>query len=163
MKKILIPTDFNKESIKIIDALVQAYPGEKFTVIFTHAFKLSDSITDMLMLKRRSKDHENVSLEFYQAMDARQGKYENISGIGIEYFYGSTVSTFKNFIDALNISAIAYPLAYNFTPLNKYSIDPKYLTQRAGIEVITLDINNLNPENLMDSKINENRLQQTTI
>ncbi|RZL41144.1 MAG: hypothetical protein EOO93_30225, partial [Pedobacter sp.] len=69
MKTVLVPTDFNLESTKIIDALVQDQPNEKLNIIFLHAFKLSDSITDMLMLSRRSRDYENVSDEFYETIN----------------------------------------------------------------------------------------------
>ena len=69
MKTVLVPTDFNLESTKIIDALVQNQGEENLNIIFVHAFKLSDSITDMLMLSRRSRDYENISDEFYQALN----------------------------------------------------------------------------------------------
>ncbi|WP_167515748.1 hypothetical protein, partial [Pedobacter petrophilus] len=107
-KTVLVPTDFNLESTKIIDALVQAQPHETLNVIFLHAFKLSDSITDMLMLSRRSRDYENISDEFYQQLNDYKKRYANeISKIGIEYFYGSTASAFKNFIEAFDVDCIA--------------------------------------------------------
>ena len=42
-------------------------------------------------------------------------------------------------IDGLEIDLVVYPKNYNFTPINKYSIDPKYLTARCGCEVLELD------------------------
>jgi hypothetical protein len=163
MKTVLVPTDFNLESTKIIDALVQAQPHETLNVIFLHAFKLSDSITDMLMLSRRSRDYENVSDEFYQQLNEYKKRYSNeISKIGIEYFYGSTVSAFKNFIEAFDVDCIAYPKDYNFKALNKYSIDPKFLTERSGCEVIYLNIMTLHvQENLIESRIPEAQLQKS--
>lgn len=162
MKTILIPTDFNLESTKIIDAIVKDQPNETLSIIFVHAFKLSDSITDMLMLSRRSRDYENVSDAFYQKLNQYKVQYSNqLHNIGIEYFYGSTVSAFKNFIEAFDVECIAYPKNYNFSPINKYSIDPKYLTERAGCEVIQLDTNTVQkPENLMETKIQEAELQE---
>ncbi len=163
MKTVLVPTDFNLESTKIIDALVQAQPHETLNVIFLHAFKLSDSITDMLMLSRRSRDYENVSDEFYQQLNEYKKRYSNeISKIGIEYFYGSTVSAFKNFIEAFDVDCIAYPKDYNFKALNKYSIDPKFLTERSGCEVVYLNIMTLHvQENLIESRIPEAQLQKS--
>lgn len=163
MKTVLVPTDFNLESTKIIDALVQAQPTETFNIIFLHAFKLSDSITDMLMLSRRSRDYENVSDEFYQKLNDAKAKFaKNINTIGIEYFYGSTVSAFKNFIEAFEVALIAYPKDYNFKAINKYSIDPKYLTERSGCEVVYLNILTLHAnENLIHTRIQETRLQES--
>lgn len=162
MKTVLIPTDFKLESIRIIDALVQHQGNQKLNIIFVHAFKLSDSITDMLMLSRRSRDYENVSDEFYQEINNAKAKYaDQINTIGIEYFYGSTVAAFKNFIEAFDVSCIAYLKSYAFTPINKYSIDPKFLTERAGCEVIQLNALTVhNKENLIDTKIQEAKLQE---
>jgi len=162
MKTVLIPTDFKLESIKIIDALVQHQSNETLNIIFVHAFKLSDSITDMLMLSRRSRDYENVSDEFYQELNKAKAKYPGqINNICIEYFYGSTVAAFKNFMEAFDVSGIAYLKAYSFTPINKYSIDPKFLTERAGCEVILLNTLTVHSkENLIDTKIQEAQLQE---
>ncbi len=162
MKTVLIPTDFKLESTKIIDALVQHQGNQKLNIIFVHAFKLSDSITDMLMLSRRSRDYENVSDEFYQEINNAKTKYaDQINHIGIEYFYGSTVAAFKNFLEAFDVSSIAYLKNYAFTPINKYSIDPKILTERAGREVIQLNALTVHTkENLIDTKIQEAKLQE---
>jgi hypothetical protein len=162
MKTVLVPTDFKLESIKIIDALVQHQQNKNLNIIFVHAFKLSDSITDMLMLSRRSRDYENVSDEFYQQLNQAKAKYPTqINTIGIEYFYGSTVAAFKNFIEAFEVERIAYLKGYDFTAINKYSIDPKILTERAGCEVIQLNTLTVHTtENLIDTKIHEAQLQE---
>ena len=162
MKTVLIPTDFNLKSLNILEALVQQQT-EKMNVIFLHAFKLSDSITDMLMLSRRSRDYENVSDEFYNALNQFKSKYPaQLNCIGIEYFYGSTVAAFKNFLEAFDVDLIAYLKNYNFKPINKYSIDPKFLTERSGCEVLylnTLTVHNM--ENLIETKIQEAQLQES--
>jgi hypothetical protein len=158
MKTILIPTDFNVESAKIIDAFIITQKTEAVKLIFVHAFKLSDSISDMLMLSRRSRDYEIVSDEFYTVLNQYKTKYQNqIKTIAIEYFYGSTVVAFKNFIEAHQVDTIIYPTVYNFCPINKYSIDPRVLTARSGCQLIELDINAVTAEeNLYETKIVEN-------
>ena len=165
MKTILVPTDFNIESTKIVDSLLQAQPHETYNIIFLHAFKLSDSITDMLMLSRRSRDYENVSDEFYQQLNDYKSKYSNqIQNIGIEYFYGSTVAAFKNFLDTLEVSSIVYPKGYDFKPINKYSINPKFLTERSGCDVMELAIMEIkSSENLIDTKIRETKREEVGV
>lgn len=113
------------------------------------------------MLSRRSRDYENVSDEFYQKLNDYKKRYPNqVKNIGIEYFYGSTVSAFKNFIEAFEVDCIAYPKDYDFKALNKYSIDPKYLTERSGCEVVYLNIMKIHAqENLIESRIPETQLQ----
>ncbi|WP_316772244.1 hypothetical protein [Pedobacter frigiditerrae] len=161
MKTILIPTDFNTESVKIIDALVLTNKPQNIGIIFMHAFGLSDSITDMLMLSRRSRDYENISNDFYTQLEIYRQKYPNhIKFIGIEYFYGNTVAAFKNFIDGVNADFIAYPKDYNFEKINKYSIDAKTLTKRCGCEVVELDVNEFSKEEkLFDTKMPQENIQ----
>lgn len=157
MKTVLIPTDFNVGSLSILDTLVLTNRPETISVVFLHAFKLSDSITDMLMLSRRSRDYENISQEFYDRIDHYKQKYPNdIQFIGIEYFYGSTVVAFKNFLERIAPSFIAYPKNYQFNPINKYSIDPVHLTNRCGCSVLELDAEEFaNAESLYATKIPE--------
>ena len=162
MRTVLIPTDFNLNSLAILEALVKQ-KAEKMNIIFVHAFKLSDSITDMLMLSRRSRDYENVSDDFYNTINQFKSKYPaQINCIGIEYFYGSTVAAFKNFLEAFDVDYIAYLKNYNFKPINKYSIDPKFLTERSGYEVLYLNALTVhNSENLIETKIQEVQLQES--
>ena len=147
MKTVLIPTDFKVESLRIIDSLVFTNKPENVTIIFMHAFKLSDSITDLLMLSRRSREYEDVPDEFYQQIEVYKSKYSNhIKFVAIEYFYGGTVAAFNNFIEGLNADCIAYTKSYQFHPINKYSIDPGLLTKRCCCEVIELDIQEYSKE-----------------
>jgi len=161
MKTVLVPTDFNLESTKIIDGLTLFQPYETFNIVFVHAFKLSDSISDMLMLSRRSKDYENISDDFYNTLDAYKKKYASqLNNISIEYFYGSTVAAFKNFIENFDVDFIAYPKDYSFKAINKFSIDPKILTARCGCEVLEMNVMSIHTnESLIDTKIEENAWQ----
>lgn len=165
MKTVLVPTDFNVESLKIIDSLVLTNKPEKLNIIFMHAFKLSDSITDMLMLSRRSRDYEMVSDEFCEMMNAYRAKYPNdIQLMSVEYFYGSTVAAFKNFLEGQEVDGIAYPKGYHFNPVHKSSIDPRLLTKRCGSEVIELDILEFSGEaRLFDTKMPAERRNAVSV
>lgn len=163
MKRVLVPTDFNVESTKIIDAIALHQGLEEVTVIFLHAFKLSDSITDMLMLSRRSRDYEHINDEFSQKINSYTDKYQNkIKSIGVEFFYGSTAAAFRNLIEGLQIDLVVYPQRYNFAPINKYSIDPKYLTARCGCQVLELDTDVIAKEQeLFETKMQPEKVART--
>jgi hypothetical protein len=140
MRTTLITTDFRLASTKVLDALLLDHPKETFRIVFFHAFKLSDSISDLLLLSRRSRDYEQVSDSFYERLNKYKADYgHQIQSIGIEYFYGSTVAAFKNFMEAHSIDCIASDSQYAFEPLNKYSIDPKYLLDRVACERLVFD------------------------
>lgn len=165
MKTILIPTDFNLESTKVLDALLRDKPDEQINAIFVHAFKLSDCISDMLLLSRRSRDYQIVSDAFYEKLQAyRQRHAPRLTSIGIEYFYGSTTAAFRNFMEALSADCIAFPLDYQFRPINKYSLDLKGLTERISCELFIADTSTIfETETLMDTRIPESRPAQTYV
>jgi len=165
MKTILIPTDFNLESTKVLDALLRDKPDERFNVVFLHAFKLSDCISDMLLLSRRSRDYQIVSDEFYEKLNAYRQRYApRLASVGIEYFYGSTTATFKNFMEALSADCIAFPADYQFRRINKYSTDLRLLADRVSCEIFIADTSNIfETEQLMDSRIPEVRVAQTYV
>ena len=161
MKTVLVPTDFDLESLTIIDALALTNPSETLNIVLMHAFKISDSISDLLMLGRRSKDYEHVSDEFYTQMNLYMQKYKGkIERISIQYFYGNTVAAFRNFIENLEVSYIAYPIDYQFNALSKYSIDPRTLISRSKCDVLALATNDITAhENLYETKMPEEQLQ----
>ena len=161
MKTIVVPTDFNIENLKIIDSLASTANSGSLRIIFLHAFKISDSISDMLMLNRRSRDYENVSDEFYDKLNEYKAKYpQEISKLEISYFYGSTTAAFKNFLEGFDVDFIAYPKDYTFNALNKFSIDPSYIISRSGCTIIELDVKEVaRAENLFETKIPEIRYQ----
>jgi len=137
MKTILIPTDFNETSVLRIHDLVKSLKKEEVKIIFFHAFKLTDSISDLLMLSRRSSDYAHIPEEFHRACYALKETYnKTVKILGIEYFYGSTMASFRNFAEANDVDAIYYPEDYTFSKISKYSIDPVLFLNKSGIPII---------------------------
>lgn len=157
MKTYLLPTDFNINTLAALDILALEYRVKDAKVVFVHALKLSDSINDMLMLSRRSRDYDAIDESFFDALTNYKQKYAgSFSQISIEYFYGSTTVAFKNFLDAHDVDIIIDLKNYPFKAINKLSIDPKFLIARSGYQVLTIDINAVTIEqDLASSKIEE--------
>lgn len=158
MKTALITTDFRIASTEVLETLLLEHPEETFRVIFFHAFKLSDSISDFLLLTRRSRDYEVVSDIFYERLNKYKADYsQQLHSIGIEYFYGSTVAAFKNFMEARSVDCIAHDACYKFNPLSKHSIDPKYLIDRVSCEMLVFDASistkNRNPSTIENHQL----------
>lgn len=144
MKNILIPTDFSSRSFKLIDCLTAEKQLSSAKIVFVHGFKLSGDLGDMLMLGRRSKDLQNINEDFYNLINQYKEKYHKaIAEISIEYFYGNTTVAFRNFLDGQNIDLIAYDHSLDFEPLNKYSINPKTLFERANCDLLNLNVGTL--------------------
>src|SRR3954463_5437544 len=124
MKTILIPTDFNASSLSFIPELCAGAQDAELQLVFVHLFRLSDSITDLLMLSRRSREFEHVGEDFLLRCRELQQQNPKISAFRIEFFYGSTLSMFRNFLEAQEISCILHPDLCSWKKLNAASIDP---------------------------------------
>lgn len=149
MKTILIPTDFEESSIKGTRDLLKGLKNESVKIIFFHAYKLTDSISDLLMLSRRSADYAQIPEEFHRALfQLKQVFSETVDGIAIEYFYGSTMAAFRNFAEANEIDCIFFPEQYSFNKISKYSIDPMLFLDKSGIPIIRIQPVTVIQENL---------------
>ena len=138
MKTLLIPTDFNIQSLNCIPGLTQSYYPEKLNIVLVHMMKITDNIQELLILSRRSTEYQHISEEFYNNCANLKQKYaDSINAIRIEFFYGSTVAVFKNFIKANEVDAIIMLQDYSYAQLNKNSIDPAQLVNRSGVQVIS--------------------------
>ncbi len=139
MKTILIPTDFNETSVYLSENILKNFKNESVKLIFFHAYKLTDSISDLLMLSRRSTDYGQIPDTFHKACaELRTNHKGKLAPIGIEYFYGSTMAAFRNFAEANEVDFIFCPESYHFRQLSKYSIDPGSFLKKSGIPLIHL-------------------------
>ncbi|MBL4676808.1 MAG: hypothetical protein JKY70_11495 [Mucilaginibacter sp.] len=137
MKTILIPTDYQASSLECVPAICNRFKGEELNLIFVHVFKLSDSITDIMMLSRRSREYEQVSDEFFNTMEALRKQYTQINDVKIEFLYGSTLSMFKTFIELNEVDVVIELEDNEFNPIHRSSIDPTLLVKRSGLPVIS--------------------------
>ncbi len=138
MQTILTPTDFNTEALKAIPLVCEQLKGESLNFIFIHMFKLSDSVTDLLMLSRRSREYEQVSDVFYNGCTALKNDYQQISAIKVEFLYGSTLSMFKAFLEENGVNQVLDLKHCYAGKINKASIDPAILIHKSGLPVLTI-------------------------
>src|SRR5689334_12390314 len=121
MQTILIPTNFSVTDTDCVAEVCSRLTGENVRFIFMHMFKLSDSISELLMLSKRSRDRESISEEFYNRCAILKREYPQIAEIKIEFLYGTTLSYFKNFIEANGVSHIIYQPDCSTYKINKAS------------------------------------------
>jgi hypothetical protein len=138
MKTILIPTDFNPSALNCIPDLCKSIGEKELNIIFVHLFRLSDSITDLLMLSRRSREFEYINDEFHKRYQELKAGFPEIKSIRIEFFYGSTLNMFKNFLEANAVDCILHPDFCSCEKLNKASIDPRILVSKSGLPTFSI-------------------------
>ena len=139
MKTILIPTDYQSSAFDCIPSVVSQLQSEEIRLVFVHMFKLSDSVTDLMMLSRRSREYEKVSDEFYRGCNQAKAQYPQIGNIKIEFLYGSTLSMFKNFLEDNEVDAVLETQPSTFSPIHRSSINPMVLVQKCGLPVISVN------------------------
>lgn len=135
MQTILIPTDFKIQALDCVDSLCKNTDGE-LSLIYIHMVKLSDSITDLLMLSRRRREVETVSDAFYARCSALKTAYPNLKALRVEFFYGSTMSMFRNFLEANEVNAILNPSDCSISKLHTASVDPIALVNKCGLPIV---------------------------
>lgn len=137
MQTILIPTDFSLSSLDCIPDLCKQQNNE-LNLVFVHMFKLSDSMSDLLMLSRRSREYEYISDGFYQQCEVLKSKFPQIRKISIEFFYGSTLGMFRNFLEAHEVDTVLDAANCSCSKLNKSSVDPVQLIKKCGLPALTV-------------------------
>lgn len=138
MQTILVPTDFNIKALDCVPAISKQFVGEDVAFIFVHMFKLSDSITDLLMLSRRSREFELIDNNFYNRCNEIKSQNNKIKAIRVEFLYGSTLSMFRNFIEANDVTHVLKAEHCSIGKLHKSSIDPMTLIQKCGLPEINI-------------------------
>jgi len=124
MKNILIPTDFSEESLNVLDDYLVSSDDDKINVLFFHAIKLSDSITDLLLLSRRTKEIEKIPQSFRNYCVCIQEEFSKVDTVKFQYFYGHTMAIFRNFMEANAIDLIVYDPLITLAKVSRSSINP---------------------------------------
>ncbi|MCF0057049.1 hypothetical protein [Dyadobacter sp. CY356] len=139
MKTVIIVSDFSRESFQVAEKIV-SNSTEPLRVLFTHLFHIADDIQDLLFSNYRKKEYEFVSESFYQACELLKSDFPDIlKSVEVEFFYGSRLALFKNFLDYNRADFIAFSESYGIPKLAKSSIDALPVIRKAGIPLINTD------------------------
>ncbi len=139
MKTVIIVSDFSRESFLVAEKIV-SNSTEPLRVLFTHLFHIADDIQDLLFSNYRKKEYEFVSESFYQDCEILKSDFPDIlKSVKVEFFYGSRLALFKNFLDYNQADFIAFSESYGIPKLGKSSIDALPVIRKAGIPLINTD------------------------
>jgi hypothetical protein len=101
-----------------------------------HALEPDNSISGLLMLNRRLNVHSLYTAEFLEACEVLRNKYGSlIEKIKIEFYYGSTKSYLRNFLEARGIDAIIFASDYKLNLPSPASRDARALWTGSGYPV----------------------------
>ncbi|RNI30644.1 hypothetical protein [Rufibacter latericius] len=137
MATVLLPSNFQNDSFSCVPELVETFPGMPLKVLFFHPFGLSSSITELLMLSRRSREETLVSFDFFRQCRALEKAYPEVT-VNWTCFYGTTMVAFKRFLEANAIDFIASPASYQYQAIGKQSLNPSLFLAKCGLPVIQI-------------------------
>lgn len=139
MKTVIIPSDFSSESVQVAEAIVRN-AKEEVSILFIHLFHVADDIQDLLFSNYRKKEYEFVSGEFRHECEILREVYSStLKSIKIEFFYGSKLAVFKNFLDYNKADYIGYSKSYGMPKLSKSSIDALPVIMKCGLPLLDAD------------------------
>ncbi|MDT3403394.1 hypothetical protein [Mucilaginibacter terrae] len=140
MITLLIPTDFNVKTLSCIPNLLQRLYLHKVSIILVHMLKITNNTHELFMLSKRSAEHQHISAAFNDACAKIKRKYaDSLPNLRIEFFYGSTLAVFKNYLNTNEVHSIVMLENYPYGMLHKNSINPSVMVKRSGINIITID------------------------
>jgi len=136
MKHVLIPTDFSIRSLRVIHSVVEKFSGEPLTIVMMHALKMPTSITDLMMLSRRSAHCDLITGDYKDACEIIRNKYaSSIKLLKTEFLFGNTSGVFRNFLQYQNIDVIVCPATEEFRLAGKDSYNPATLINKSKYPV----------------------------
>lgn len=162
MKTLLIPTDLELASLKCLPEVTNRYYPEKLNIVLVHMIKMTDSITELLMLSRRTSEHKKLTPEFISTFtDFQENHSDVIEHIRVEFFYGSTVSAFKNFLEANGIEEVINIKNYSFKLPTKQSIDPSDLINKCREKTVSIDFSTIKTPTVTAPKFRKVAVENT--
>jgi hypothetical protein len=138
-KNILIPTDFEIESLNVLkQALIQNTENE-LNVILIHGCFLSDSISDLMFYSPQKIIQSLSQPSFHEAVSILKNRFsQNLYNVQIELFHGLNQSAFRNFIQAKKIGTAYIPEKYIFKP-HKNSFDVIRYINNSSLSITKVD------------------------
>lgn len=124
-KNILIPTDFQMESLNTIKRVIYDLKEEDTaTITLLHGYYLTDSITDLLFNSKRDILNQIVPSAFFEGCDLLKNKYDSqLENVKIDLFHGLNKRAFKTYVSSKQIDNVYVPVGFSPKKVSKNSFD----------------------------------------
>lgn len=132
-KRILIPVDFNVESLITLKKAIDGLGDEKIEAVLLYSEYLTDSISELLLYSPKEKKSKLIPDLFNEALTILKNRYEkNLISVSIEFFHGYGKNAFNNLLEGNRIDIIYIPSDYNLK-LTKNAFDPLPIIRKSQI------------------------------
>lgn len=122
---VLIPTDFQMDSLNTIKKVVQDLnEDDTVTITLLHGYYLSDSITKLLFQSKKDILSQIVQPEFFEGCELLKSKYaSNLTQVKIDLFHRLTSRVFQSYINKNEIDCVYIPSGLKANRTSKRSFD----------------------------------------
>lgn len=132
-KVILIPIDFQVESLNTLKLALSQNTGNRVKVVLMYCEHLSDSIRDLLFYSPHKRIAALASADFYEALSIIQNCFSTtMVSSQIELFHGYNVAAFRNFAAGNCIDEIYIPENYRLIARER-SFDPLPIIKKSKL------------------------------
>ncbi len=138
-KTILIPIDFNIESLNTLKLAMRSNREDKIRVVLMYAVSLDNSITDLLFYSENNLIKKLMTSHFNEALLILKNSFgTQLSDCRIKLYHGQTSAAFRSFLEANNITEIYLPKKYSLR-LTGYAFDTTRLIKNCGLPFYEID------------------------
>ena len=141
-KTILIPTDFQVESLNTLKLALKHQNNQKVRVVLMYSEYLTDSITELLFYSPKEIIKSSIKPEFEEALAIIKNRFpKTLVEISMQMFHGFTTNAFLHFAHANNIDEVYIPKNYTLIKSTK-SFDPLPLLRKSKLPIYEMNWNN---------------------
>ena len=134
-KTILVPTDFTVESLHTLRLALAQNEAVQLRVVLMYAYRLSDSISDLLFYSPGKIINNAITPEFEEAISVLKNRFfYTLRSLSIQLFHGNSPDAFTQYAGAYGIDEIYIPQSYQLKKGEK-SFDPVPLIDKARFTV----------------------------
>ena len=139
VKRILIPVDFNVESLITLKKALDFLGDEQIHVVLLYAEHLPDSITELLFYSPGDRLNKLIPRAIHEALTILKNRYEKqLLSLSIELFHGNGLNAMKNFVSGNNIHQVFIPSDYTLKPL-RGGFNPIAIIKRLEVPVLKME------------------------
>lgn len=147
-KTILVPTDFQVKSLRLVREVLENNPKHEVKIVLGHGIYLYNSITELLFFSKSKLINELLTDDFRTSCDLIRNTYESqLKSLTIDTFSGFNQSAFENFIESHEVNEIYYFENKAFTRQSKKSFDLTPFIKKCKVKQIALKWNTEAPKN----------------
>ena len=109
MKTILIPTNFEKQSLQLIKSAVLLHPDTKLTIVLVAGYKIRLNAYDLQHYSSEKIIKKAVSDSFLEKIKNLKEEHNSILSIEFDLFLESSIFSFDNFLKVKKIDEVIMP------------------------------------------------------